>query len=387
MPHPTKILAVDDRPENLFALEAALTDSGYKIIEAHSGEEALELAKEHDFAVILLDVQMPNMDGFETAKRLRAQKRSAVTPIIFVTALHKSESYEIKGYGAGAVDYLFKPLSIDILKAKIAVFVELYKKNEENLRQAELLKKAELREQEIKLLKEAVATRDEFLAMAAHELKTPITPLSLQIQAFIQMYKDNTIEGVPRDRLIRMLETSNVQVERLSKVIDELRGVVQITSGKLEVLLETFDLSLLIKDVIQSFSGPIQNSGSLVSVDVPEGLVGFWDRRRLEQVVINLLTNALKYGRGQPIQISAWKQQEQLHLQIRDQGIGIAIEDQERVFNRFERAVSTRHYSGLGVGLFIVDTLVRLHGGKIRLESKLGEGSTFTVELPLQAVT
>jgi len=379
----TKILTVDDRPENLLALKAVLSGCAYEVVEAQSGLEALSLVKIHDFAVILLDVQMPNMDGFETALRIRKESRSSATPIIFVTALHKTESYKNKGYGAGAVDYLFKPLNIDILKAKISVFVELQRKNEENLKQAELLKKAELREQENKLLKAAVDARDEFLAMAAHELRTPLTPLSLLIQAFVQMFKDNTIQEISKERMQELLETSEGQVHRLTRIVDELGEVARMTSGKLQIVKENFDLAPVIRQVCSTFSEEIEKSGSHLSMEISDNLVGFWDKYRIEQVIVNLLTNALKYGGGKPIKISAYLSNNTAILEVQDQGIGIRAEDHKRIFHRFERAVSAKHYSGLGIGLYIVESIVRLHGGRVRVESLFGFGSKFVIEIPL----
>lgn len=389
---PTKILNVDDRPENLLALSAALRDCGYEMIEAASGAEAIQQVRLHDFAVILLDVQMPRMDGFETARRIRQEVRSSSTPIIFVTAIHRDEEYEHEGYVVGAVDYIFKPVSTEILKAKLAVFAELHRKNvelqqknEENLKQAELLKRAALKDQENSLLRAAIESRDEFLSMAAHELKTPITPLNLQMQAFIQMYRDGTIANVETERLLRLLETSQSQIDRLSRLINELVDVSRIKSGRLELRRERVDLRHLTEDVLAAFAEEGRKAECEIRLIAEAPVWGNWDRFRLEQAVINILTNAMKYGVRKPIEIRVSSVQKTARLSIRDQGIGVAPEDHVRIFERFERAVSNRNYGGLGLGLFIANRIIKLHGGRILVESRLGEGATFTLELPMES--
>lgn len=380
---PIKVLAVDDRPENLIALQAALAGCGYELILAFSGQEALKRIGEHGFAAILLDVQMPEMDGFETARRIRERESDRRTPIIFITAIDRTAEFEHLGYIAGAVDYLFKPVSAEILKAKLDVFAELKRRNDESLRHAELLKEAALRDQENKLLREAVRVRDEFLSMASHELKTPITPLNLQLQAFLQMYKDGTIENVDRDRLIRLLQTSQDQVNRLSRLINDLVDVSRIKAGQLEITRGKTDLNDIVAGVLAAFAADAKRAGCEVRVTGPERVVGCWDRFRIEQVFINLLTNAIKYAPGKPIDVGIACRDGRAVLTVRDQGIGIAEDDQGRIFERFERAVSSRNYGGLGMGLFIASRIVRLHDGSIRVESGPGRGSTFIVELPV----
>lgn len=379
----TKILVVDDLAENLFAMRVALQGCGYEIVEALSGKEALSLLPLHDFALILLDVQMPVMDGFETARLIRREKRSAVTPIIFVTAIHQNEVHEQRGYVAGAVDYIFKPVNIEILKAKINVFAELYRKNEENLRQAELLKKAALREQELLLMKEALEARDEFLSMAAHELKTPITPLNLQIETFIKMYKEGTQDSVSNERKLRLLETSHSQLERISRLVNDLVEVARIKAGKLELVKDPVDLTHLVEVIATAFGEDLRRTECRLDFELDGPLIGNWDSFRVQQIVINLLTNAMKYGPAKPIELKVFREGQFACLSVRDHGIGIAKDDQSRIFERFERAVSSEHYGGLGLGLFIASRLVKLHEGTISVDSDTNKGATFLVKLPL----
>lgn len=373
---PIKILIVDDLPENLLALQAALSDLEYELIEAGSGKEALSLAEQHDFAAILMDVQMPRMDGFEAARRLRRQERNSATPIVFVTAISREDRHEQLGYIVGAVDFLFKPINTDILKSKVSVFADLFRKNQ-------LLKEAAVREQENKDLREAVQARDEFLAMVSHELKTPITPLNLQLQTFIKLFKEGRLESVPRDKLLRLLETSEDQVDRLSKLINDLVEMSRLKSGKLELKTEQVDLGALVRGVVASFAPTGEDdSQSLIQVECDPGVVGEWDPFRLEQVVMNIVSNAVKYGAGKPIKVSVRSEGSVATLAVKDHGIGVPLSEQTRIFERFERAVSSRNYGGLGLGLFIADRLTKLHHGKISLDSLPGMGAKFTVELP-----
>lgn len=383
-PHPVKILIVDDKQSNLIAMQAGLKGCGYEIIEALSGKEALRLVKEHSFACILLDVQMPFMDGFETAIHIRRSPLSQNTPIIFATAIHRTEEYEEFGYGAGAVDYLFKPINTKILQAKVAIFVALYLQSEEIKNKNLLLEEALVKANENKALKDALSARDEFISMASHELKTPITPLTLQMQTFIDLMERGGFDSVEPERLLRMLKTSQGQVGRLSRLVNELVDVSRTSTDKLELNKSKFDLCSLIKKVVVDFAEEIERSGSSVSLEAHGTIEGYWDAFRIEQIVVNLLINSLKYGLRKPVRIEVSKVNENsVKFCFYDQGIGIAEENLKRIFNRFERAVSNTNYSGLGLGLYISEQIVLRHNGKITVESELEKGSAFIVELPL----
>lgn len=375
-----KFLFVDDRPANLLALKVIVDDPDYECFEASSGAAAIELSRQHRFAAILLDVQMPIMDGFETAKHLRAERPDI--PIIFVTAILRDDHFANMGYLAGAVDYLFKPIDAQILKAKLSVFAELYRKSEENLKQSEIIKHAALREQEHQLLKAALQARDEFLSMAAHELKTPITPLYLQMDGFLKMFRDGSYEKVERERLIRMLQTSKSQVERLSRLINDLVDLSRIKSGRIELHLEKVNLLELVEGIALAFAEEAKRAKCDLQVTGEGSGFGNWDRFRIEQVCVNLLTNAIKYGPGKPIRMKVSTDECTATMEIEDNGIGIDPIDQERIFDRFERAVSPLHYGGLGLGLFISKQIVQMHGGDIQVESRPNEGAKFRVTLP-----
>lgn len=370
-----KILVVDDVPANLVAMRAALSDSGYEIVEASSGAEALIQAELNDFAVILLDVQMPELDGFETASLLRAKAKTEATPIIFATAIHQTERHEQMGYVAGAVDYLFKPINVEILKAKISVFVEMQRKNE-------LLREAAIREHDLRLLKDAVHARDEFLSVASHELRSPLTPLTLHLQTFMELFENNQEDQVPREKLLKMLATSLHQVARLTALVSELIDVSRIKHGNLVLNLAPVNLLEVIQSAATTLERDLNLAACTLAVDVDSRIYGYWDRFRLEQILVNLLENACKYGKGAPIEISGHHSDQHIEITVKDRGVGIAKEDQERIFDRFERAASTRNFGGLGLGLYISSQLVKLHKGEISVESSPGKGAEFKVRLP-----
>lgn len=381
---PVKILIVDDKPANLIAMQAAFKGCNYEVIEADSGKEAIFLTQHYDFACILLDVQMPHMDGFETALKIRREPRSKTTPIIFVTAIHRTEEYEEFGYGAGAVEYLFKPINKYIIQSKVAIFVELYLKSAELKLKNSLLEEALAKAEETNRLREELHSRDEFLLMASHELKTPITPLTLQMQTFIQLFESGAFAAVEPERILRMLKTSQGQITRLARLINELVDVSRISTDKLELHLDNVSLNNIFNKVVEEFREEITRSGCDLSISAEEEVVGCWDSFRIEQIIINLLTNSLKYSAGKPVKMVISKSDDN-HAKfcISDQGIGIGSEDHQRIFRRFERAVSSKSYSGLGLGLYITEQIVQLHHGKIQVESELGLGATFIVELPL----
>ena len=381
------VLLVDDRQENLLAYKAALNDVNYDLATASSGEEALLMLRKDRFAAILLDVNMPGMNGFETARLIRRSESESVTPIIFVTAADRSQGIERVGYEAGAVDYLFKPLDPAILRAKVGVFADLYRKSLQISRQAERIKEQELKEQELRLLKRSIQARDEFLAIASHELNTPITPLSLQMQSFLRMIEKGTLATTSPERLTGMLKNSYSQVERLSRLIQELVDVTKLSSGRLWVEKGQVSLLETVRSVVEAFSEETKRLGCTVEIKSEGEPIGHWDRTRIEQIVVNLLSNALKYGRGQPITISMSASEVEARLEVSDRGIGIKAADQQRIFERFERAVSAENYGGLGLGLYITREIARLHGGDVAVESVPDHGSTFIVRLPLFEVS
>ena len=663
MSQPVNILVVDDHRENLLALEETLANQDYSIVTADSGSEALKQILKHEFAVVLMDVVMPGMDGFEAARLIRQRQACRELPIVFLTATGADAEFVAQGYSVGAVDYLIKPVNPAIVKAKVAVFVDLFRKTqrireqEERLRRAErlrsehALKESEalyqatfdeaavgighaatdgrwlrvnerfceilgyteeellsLRAQDLthdedaaatvaamhqmlmgeiasaeldkrylhksglsvwcrltmsllrdsrgkpkqfinvvedvskrklddlrqrflaaasacllssldpdvtladvarlavddcadgcvvhvceesgsrelalgykncepaairasigrlddsgrgigKVLatgsseitqhagddgfssvmivpmcaqgqvlgafsfvakrpardfteadaaaardlcqraafaieharlyqaaQEAVSARDEFLSIASHELRTPLTPLYIVFQRLLDSGGTDPLPKVDPERVRGMLVRSQRQVQRLTALVDNLLDVSRITSGRMRIQPEPAELGDVVRDVINRFSDELNRADCLVTLTVDGEVNGSWDRLRLEQVITNLLSNAVKYGAGKPIEIALAQNDERAQLAVRDYGIGIAPEQIPRIFERFERAVSSRSYGGLGLGLYIARQIVEAHGGTIRAESELGSGARFTVELPLTSV-
>ena len=229
---------------------------------------------------------------------------------------------------------------------------------------------------------EAIRVRDEFLSVASHELKTPLTTLQLQLGGLDRALASTL---VTEQRLAKRIETANRQTVRLSGLVENLLQVSRITTGRLELQREEVNLAELAADAAEHFESAARSAGSPLTVAAPSSpVLGYWDRLRIEQVLANLISNALKYGAGKAVQVSIGESEGIARLTVSDEGIGIAPEDVTRIFGRFERAVSTRHYGGLGLGLFIVRQIVEAHEGEIRVHSKPGEGSEFTVLLPTE---
>jgi signal transduction histidine kinase len=233
----------------------------------------------------------------------------------------------------------------------------------------------------------AVRTRDEFLSIASHELKTPLTPLDLQIQVLRRHAAEIAGGSMTAEWIQKRLDTLARQSDRLGRLVNELLDISRIANGRLLLTLESVDLAELVCDVKERFFAGREGatSSSQIGVHVPSGIVGQWDRMRLDQVITNLLSNALKYGASKPIEIAATGEGKIVVISVTDQGIGIAKEDQERIFERFERAVPSANFGGLGMGLFITRQLLGAMGGEIGVRSELGHGATFVVRLPLEA--
>jgi signal transduction histidine kinase len=232
-------------------------------------------------------------------------------------------------------------------------------------------------------LKKAVRVRDEFLTVAGHELKTPLAALKLQVQSLHRLVRTLSVHPT-QVRVVQQFDKAEVQVNRLGRLVDELLDVSRISSGRLHLQREQVELGALIGEVVDRFQDQLERSGCelVVRSRSGEAVVGAWDRGRLDQVMTNLIANAIKYGDGKPIEVIVDGGETHATVVVRDRGIGISSEDLGRIFRRFERAVSERHYGGLGLGLWITEQIVKAHGGRISVDSTPGEGSTFTLELP-----
>ena len=371
-PCTAKILLVDDLPENLLALEALIRGDDRLIVQAGSGERALAMLLEHDFALAILDVQMPGMNGFELAEFMRSTEKTRSIPIIFVTAAGREQNYAFKGYESGAVDILYKPLDTQAVKSKVNVFVDLYQQ-----RGALLAAREELQH--------SVQMRDDFMSMVSHELRTPLNTLFLQTQIRkMNLDKGNAATLTP-DQLRQGVERDQRQIQNMVKLIDDMLDVSRLRRGSLAIWPKPADLSQLARRVLDGFAEQAASAGCEITLKAPAALSGVWDEFRMEQVVANLLTNAIRYGAGKPVEVTIESLHNSAQLVVRDHGRGIAQEDQERIFNQFERAVSKEQIPGLGLGLYITRQILAAHQGTISVQSEPGKGATFTVSLPLDS--
>ncbi|QNM94785.1 hybrid sensor histidine kinase/response regulator [Chitinimonas koreensis] len=389
----TKLLLVDDKLENLQALEALIGRADVEIHSALSGEAALELLLCHEFALAIVDVQMPGMDGFELAELMRGMERVKQVPIVFVSAIGKETNYAFKGYESGAVDFLHKPLDVHAVRSKVNVFFDLYQQKRTLREQLMALQKIQL-EQELLLaelqktqteLQMAVRVRDEFLSIAAHELRTPLSVLKLQIQMRERSLKRGDMSAFSPEMIERSVQQDRRLVEILFRQINEMVDIARIRAGKLYLSPSRFDLGEMVREIVEQFADQFAASGCEVRLEADEALLGKWDRFRLEQVLINLLTNAMRYAQGKPVHVSVRRRGSRAGFSVADAGPGIDAADQERIFQQFERAVPALQGAGLGLGLYIARKIVEGHGGTIRVQSRPGAGATFTVELPIEA--
>lgn len=386
-----KLLIVDDLPENLLALEALIKREDREVFKALSADEALSLLLQHEFAMAILDVQMPGMNGFELAELMRGTDRTKSIPIVFVSAAGRELNYAFKGYESGAVDFLHKPLDIHAVKSKVNVFVDLYRQRKAMKLQVEALEQSR-REQEQLLaklqvtqneLEHAVRMRDDFMSIVSHEVRTPLNGLILETQLRkLHLAKDNA-SAFTMEKLRAMVDRDERQIQSLIRLIEDMLDVSRIRTGKLSIRTSAFDLAELVSNLLESFSAQIAAAESSVTFKANEPVIGVWDEFRIEQVIANLLTNALRYGARKPIEVRVYAKEGEARVEVRDQGIGISEENQQRIFQQFERVAANHAVHGLGLGLFISDQIVSAHGGKIVVESAEGEGSMFRVCLPV----
>lgn len=237
-------------------------------------------------------------------------------------------------------------------------------------------------EELLRQLREAVDARDTFLSIASHELKTPLTALQLSVQATLRRLR--RADGAPPslERIQEKLDATQRQIHRLSVLIDQLLDVSRISTGRLSLEPQDFDLTEVLAEVVDRFSDDHDGVAPTIRIHLEGSLKGKWDRSRVDQILTNLISNALRYGEGKPVHLEVMGSADRVRIAVQDYGIGIAPEQQQRIFERFERLVSHRHFGGLGLGLWIVRQFVEAHGGTIQVQSKLGEGSTFVVTLP-----
>lgn len=388
MKDPVYFLLVDDLAENLLSLEALLRREGLVILKASSGPEALELLLQHEVALAFLDVQMPGMDGFELAELMRGTERTRRVPIIFLTAGSTDWQRRFRGYEAGAVDFLQKPIEADILRIKAQVFFDLYRQKQQlacqrDELQATALDNARLlqeSQQYATALKEADRRKDEFLATLAHELRNPLAPIRNGVQVL-----RGTPEKDVADDVRNMMDR---QLTHLVRLIDDLLDVSRVSQGKIDLRQETISVNDALQAALEASRPLIEANRHTLSVsNEDESLLMKGDLTRVAQIVNNLVNNAAKYTPdGGKITVRVTRDAQNVEIAVTDNGLGIPADMLPKVFDLFTQVDRNleRAQGGLGIGLALVKRLVEMHGGSIRVESAgLGKGSTFTVRLPL----
>jgi len=405
-----KILLVDDREDNLFSMETILEKDGYLFVKATSGRQALKiLLKEYDFALILMDVKMPNLSGFETAELIYERERLKFIPIIFITANNYGEENIFKGYRAGAVDYIYKPINPDLLRAKVSVFVELYKKNHQLLAQEQKLKaininlQNEIKEREasedkvrqlnIQLLKNIARLEsmnkelDRFAFMASHDLQEPLRKIRTFSDRLLSKNKN-------------LGEEEMLYIDRIQRAAVRMQTLIEdiLTFSKISVEQDSFvnsDLNVLVGEVLADLETTVEEKhakievGQLPSLPVNPGL--------MRPLFHNLISNALKYSKkdvdpvirirseidSTPNGNPAKEVHKYCKIFVEDNGIGFDQKYSEQIFGMFKRLHLSTEFEGTGIGLALCKKIVEKHNGHISAKSKVNEGSTFIITLPM----
>lgn len=361
------ILAVDDRPENLDALEVALADLGQEVVRATSGQQALEILLRREFAVILLDVRMPDMDGFETAAYIRKGKRSMLTPIIFVTAGEHQFEKVTKGYSVGAVDYIIKPFNEEILRSKVRVFIDLHRKGKELAQKADELAHANAE------LRHAYKELEVFCYTVAHDLRAPLRTMAGFSRILREDYPGKTLDQAALEHMLR-IESGAKEMDGL---IQSLLAYCRVAGYPVE--LEKLDTTEIIRQVTNRHSEHAEFSLS----DCFPTVLGH--RGFMTQAITHLVSNSLKFvndGVRPKVRIDHEVRGTRVRIRIEDNGIGIPEQYHARLFKTFER-LQPEVFEGRGMGLAVVRAALERMGGAVGLESEPGKGSRFWIELAL----
>jgi two-component system sensor histidine kinase/response regulator len=371
------ILIVDDSPENIFTLKTLLELHAFPTDSASSGEEALKKTLRNSYALIILDVQMPGMDGFEVAETLSGNNATKDIPIIFLSAINVEKKYITKGYSSGGIDYVTKPIDPDILLLRVKTFYRLYEQNRMlNQMQDSLRLEIEFRKAAQQEAQAASKRKDEFMSIASHELKTPLASMKAYVQLLDRsLVKDERIKGY--------LDRTLAQINKLNSLIVDLLDTSRIENGKLKFNESLFNFNKLLKESVEMISQIYPDYKILVSGESNVLVRG--DETRLEQVILNYMTNAIKYSPDiREMELRSYVQDNYLIVSVKDFGIGIPKENQAEVFRKFYRVEGTaQRFQGLGVGLYICFEIIRRHNGRCWLESEVGKGSTFYFSLPI----
>jgi two-component system, sensor histidine kinase and response regulator len=381
--HRVNILLVDDQPANLLALEAMLQGLDQTLIKAESGREALKSLLTHDFAVILLDVKMPDMDGFETAALIRERDKSRDTPIIFLTAADKTHTEAVRGYAVGAVDYLVKPVVPEFVRSKVAVFVELAKKSEQLRRQAERLREseqaarelAEARAELVSDLEHKNRELESFSYAVSHDLRAPLRRIEAFGRAMLETQGARLDEN-GRRFMDRIWEASR----QMAQLIDDVLYLSKVSRA--EVRQHEVDLSGLVESILERLREA--EPGRAMETKVRPGVIVLGDGRLLRIALTNLLENAWKFTAGEPaarIEFGMIGATGDPTYFVRDNGAGFDMAYADRLFGPFQRLHLASEFPGSGIGLATVQRIIHRLGGRVWAEGVVGQGATFSFTL------
>jgi signal transduction histidine kinase len=363
------ILIVDDDPTKRFALRSILEPLGENVVEAASGSDALRQLLREEFAVVLLDVRMPIMDGFETAQLIRQRPRSELTPIIFVTALDQAETDMGRGYDLGAVDFVFAPIVPAILRAKVTVFVELYRAQQELRRYR--LQLEDLVQERTTALTAINRELEAFSYSVSHDLRAPLVSFDGLSQNLLESYGDQ-LDQRAKDYIGRMRLAS----QRMTSVFDGLQTLFRLTSGELR--REQLDVSAMAGEVIDELRAA--GSERNVDIEIDPGMTITGDQRLVRILLTNLINNAWKFTSLQDspkIEVRQETVDGVPRILVRDNGVGFDMISSHRLFGAFQRLHSQSEFQGAGIGLAIARRIVNRHGGRIWAEGAVGDGATF----------
>jgi two-component system, sensor histidine kinase len=393
------ILLVDDVPANLLALEAMLEGLGHNLVCARSGPEALKLLLDREFAMVLLDVEMPGMDGFETATFIRAREETRHTPIIFLTAAQRSSDQIFRGYAVGAVDYMLKPLVPEILRSKVTSFAELALKTQLVEQQARQLERAlaveqqqaaELERKNLELEEERrrvelqSKAKSVFLAGMSHELRTPLNA----IIGFSELMTQG-IAGPLNERQQEFVGHVLASGRHLLNLVNDVLDLSKVEAGRMTLDRQWSALPAIVQAVQGVVGGLAVKQGVSLQIQMPDDLPAvLCDPVRIKQVLYNLLSNGIKFTpRNGRVSLVVRRAGDWIELEVADTGIGIAEKDLPRLFREFEQiqTATGSKPEGTGLGLALTRRLLALHGGTVSARSTVGQGSTFTVRLPIQS--
>ncbi len=365
---PAPVLLVDDRPANVIALEAILGSPDFELVRASSGAEALREVERRAFAVVLLDVHMPDMVGLETASRMSelAALKGSEVPIIFVTGIDSDRMRILSAYASGAVDFIQKPIEPDVLRSKVAVFVALFRARRR------LLEKIE----EGRRLQQALRAREDLLAVVAHDIRGPLGSVLIAARRIEHHADGGTLPAGAVQSIVR-------GVHRISRMVDDLLDLARLDAGNpLPIEAGVHDVVDIVRRATQELEPVAAASHLSLTCDLPAGALARCDGQRVEQVLGNLVGNAIKFTpQGGSLRVAVKPVEGEVHVLVSDTGTGIAPEVVPHIFERYRQA-DPKKRRGVGLGLSIVKAIVDAHGGRVWVQTALGAGSTFHVALP-----